>query len=326
MTELATIKKQLPMLGLDDWDEIRKVEATLEAYRKYASQDRDLRDKSLQIGEATVRLKWHKGRILGEMEKSEGGRPETGSTVLPVNDTPTYAELGIDKTSAAREQLVKRAFDEERILDICAELIAKDRIPTFAYFMRLARQQTHITPEPIEGIYRVWYADPPWSYGNKGLDDYGHAERHYPTMSIVELCDMGDEIKDACEDDAVLFLWVTSPLLSLGFEVAEAWGFVYKASFIWDKVLHNFGNYNSVRHESLFICTRGNGVPDIKILHDSVISIQRRGGHSTKPERFREIIDEIYPNGNRIELFARTRSDGWDTWGDEINESTIDVS
>ena len=96
MTELATIKKQLPMLGLDDWDEIRKVEATLEAYRKYASQDRDLRDKSLQIGEATVRLKWHKGRILSEMEKSEGGRPETGSTVLPVNDTPTYADLGIN--------------------------------------------------------------------------------------------------------------------------------------------------------------------------------------------------------------------------------------
>ena len=41
MTELATIKKQLPMLGLDDWDEIRKVEATLEAYRKYASHDRN---------------------------------------------------------------------------------------------------------------------------------------------------------------------------------------------------------------------------------------------------------------------------------------------
>ena len=54
------------------------------------------RGQALQIGEATIRLKWHKGRILGEMEKSEGGRPETGNTVLPVNDTPTYADLGIN--------------------------------------------------------------------------------------------------------------------------------------------------------------------------------------------------------------------------------------
>jgi len=60
------------------------------------------------------------------------------------------------------------------------------------------------------------------SHGNKGLDDYGHAERHYPTMSIAELCDMGDEIKAACENDAVLFLWVTSPD---AFTVIKAWSF-----------------------------------------------------------------------------------------------------
>ena len=61
MTELARLETRLPMLGIDDWDEIRKAEATLEAYRKYAGQDKDLRDEALQIGEATVRLKWHKG-------------------------------------------------------------------------------------------------------------------------------------------------------------------------------------------------------------------------------------------------------------------------
>ena len=103
MTELATIKKQLPMLGLDDWDEIRKVEATLEAYRKYASQDRDLRDKSLQIGEATVRLKWHKGRILAEMEKNRGGEwsHEKHRLQDATSGISSYAGLGIDKTAAS---------------------------------------------------------------------------------------------------------------------------------------------------------------------------------------------------------------------------------
>jgi len=326
MTEIARIETRLPMLGIDDWDEIRKVEATLDAYLKYARQDKDLRGEALYIGEAIVRLKWHKGRILVEMEKNEGGRPETGSTLQPVIDTPTYSELGIDKTSASREQLIKRAFDEERILDICAELIDKDQVPTFSYFLRLAKHQTHVTPEPIEGIYRVWYADPPWEYGNKGLDDYGHAERHYPTMSIAELCDMGDEIKAACEDDAVLFLWVTSPLLEDAFKIVRAWGFHYKSSFVWDKVKHNFGHYNSVRHEFLLVCTKGSCVPDVKVLHDSIVSLERISEHSIKPEKFREIIDEIYPNGHRIELFARHPTHGWDVWGDEISGSTTDVS
>ena len=39
MQDLAPIKTRLPMLGIEDWDEIRKTEATLEAYRKYAGQD-----------------------------------------------------------------------------------------------------------------------------------------------------------------------------------------------------------------------------------------------------------------------------------------------
>ena len=44
--------------------------------------------------------------------------------------------------------------------------------------------------------------------------------------------------------------------------VIEAWGFEHKGAIIWDKVLHNFGHYVSVRHEHLLICTRGSCTPD----------------------------------------------------------------
>lgn len=177
-------------------------------------------------------------------------------------------------------------------------------------------------PPPIEGKYRVWYADPPWQYGNSGVinedgDNYGRAERHYPTMSIDELCDMGAKIKKACEDDAVLFMWVTSPLLEECFPVIKAWGFKYKSSFVWDKVKHNFAHYNSMRHEFLLVCTKGSCTPDVKTLIDSVQSIERSDKHSEKPSEFRELIDMLYPNGNRIELFSRTKADGWELWGNE---------
>jgi len=168
--------------------------------------------------------------------------------------------------------------------------------------------------------YRVLLADPPWKYGSdfssgeeKFMKRWTSAETHYPAMSIVELCAL--PVIDLSEDNAVLFLWVTSPLLAECWPVIKAWGFSYKSSFCWDKVRHNFGHYNSVRHEFLLVCTRGSCLPDIKELHDSVVEIERSEVHSEKPAYFRELIDKMYPRGNRIELFARQKVDSWDSWG-----------
>jgi N6-adenosine-specific RNA methylase IME4 len=165
--------------------------------------------------------------------------------------------------------------------------------------------------------YRVLYADPPWSYHDKadtGAVQAGGAEQHYPSMTLDALCAL--DIQSISADDAVLFLWVTSPLLGDCWPVLAAWGFTYKASFVWDKVKHNMGHYNSVRHEFLLICTRGRCTPDVGDLFDSVQSIERTT-HSTKPDEFRTIIDTLYPHGKRIELFARRTAEGWDTYGND---------
>ena len=165
--------------------------------------------------------------------------------------------------------------------------------------------------------YRVLYADPPWNYHDKaetGAVQAGGAEQHYPSMTLDALCAL--DIQSISADDAVLFLWVTSPLLGDCWPVLTAWGFTYKASFVWDKVKHNMGHYNSVRHEFLLICTRGSCTPDVGDLFDSVQSIERTT-HSTKPDEFRTIIDTLYPHGKRIELFARRTTKGWDTYGND---------
>jgi len=163
--------------------------------------------------------------------------------------------------------------------------------------------------------FRVVYADPPWSYGGTGLDQYGPAERHYPSMTIAQLCAL--DIKSITHENAVLFLWVTSPLLAECWPVIAAWGFNYKTSFVWDKVKHNFGHYNSVRHELLLVCTRGRCTPDAKELVDSVQTIERSAKHSEKPEQFRAIIEKLYTQGKRLELFARGQHAGWSAWGNE---------
>jgi len=207
--------------------------------------------------------------------------------------------------------------------DLLAEVKSGNKTLPQAKREYVKRQRKESPPLP-SSKYRVLYADPPWGYsntwsgGDEGFSDrWTSAQTHYPTMTIAELCDIGPRIKDITEDNAVLFLWVTSPMLEECFEVVNAWGFKYKTSFVWDKVGHNFGHYNSVRHEFLLICTKGSCTPDSDTLIDSVQSIKKSKVHSEKPEEFRTIIDTLYTHGKKLELFARADAEGWETWGNE---------
>jgi len=181
----------------------------------------------------------------------------------------------------------------------------------------LAKENVHDTATlNADAKYRVVYADPPWAYGNRLADGYGAAENHYPTMSIEELSLL--PVTEITDDNAVLFLWTTSPLLEESFAVIRAWGFKYKTSFVWDKIRHNMGHYNSVRHELLLVCTKGSCTPDVPKLFDSVVSVERTDKHSEKPEIFREMIDTLYTHGRKVELFARKPAEGWDVWGNQL--------
>ena len=106
----------------------------------------------------------------------------------------------------------------------------------------------------------------------------------------------------------------------------RAWGFEYKTSFVWDKVKHNFGHYNSVRHEFLLVCTRGSCTPDNSELLDSVQSIERSAKHSEKPEEYRKIIEKMYTHGRKLELFARSRHEGWEAYGDQVPAGPLPVT
>lgn len=41
--------------------------------------------------------------------------------------------------------------------------------------------------------------------------------------------------------------------------------------------------------------------------------------HSQKPDCVRDKIIELVGDLPRVELFARNKADGWDSWGDEID-------
>lgn len=232
--------------------------------------------------------------------------------------SPDVQEV-IKQADLPKRDAIRLARYETQEQSALAEKIATGKAKSVVDARRLLNKERVKTAPPLEGKYRVIYADPPWKYGDERDGATTGATDHYPTMSIEELCNL--PVKKISDDNAVLFLWVTSPLLEECFEVIKAWGFKYKSSFVWDKVKHNMGHYNSVRHELLLICTRGSCTPDNVKLFDSVQSIERTT-HSAKPEEFREIIDTLYIHGNKIELFARRPAKGWEVWGNEPSLSS----
>uniref|UniRef100_A0A6H1ZXN7 Putative methyltransferase n=1 Tax=viral metagenome TaxID=1070528 RepID=A0A6H1ZXN7_9ZZZZ len=264
-----------------------------------------------------------------EVEKMKEAQPKGGRPKKGEKPRQQIAEVSPDERKTS-DRRAKSVGSNRRYLEAAEKLLEESPeklVPvekgekTLSQVLREEKReqvQAKLAAFPSDK-YRVIYADPPWSYGNSGAvsdhDAYSRTARHYPAMTIAELCAL--DIKSIIAKDAVLFLWVTSPLLAECFPVIKAWGFEYKSSFIWDKVKHNFGHYNSVRHEFLLVCTRGSCTPDAKKLHDSVVSIERTAKHSEKPEEFRKMIDGLYKHGKRIELFARAEAKGWDRWGAE---------
>ena len=292
-------------------DEISKLRNKAEAYRYALKQAKESPEVIRKAEEIKLRAERRAGELLKEtIRKPEEGRPEE------VSKGTTLSDMGISRDQSSKWQKIANIPEEkfENYLEVEKELSTGGILNYKKNIDRQQRVDDTETPR-LEGKYRIIYADPPWKYGSDYQDKFGQAKSHYSTMDLKELCDL--PVKDITMPDSVLFLWVTSPKLNWAFPIMDAWGFDYKTSFVWDKVKHNYGNYNSVRHEFLLIGGRGSATPDVKKLYDSVVSIERTEKHSQKPPFFRDLIDELYPKGDRIELFSRESFKGWKSWGFE---------
>jgi len=169
--------------------------------------------------------------------------------------------------------------------------------------------------------YNVLYVDPPWSYRNKntGGSMKSGSSAKYDVLTVEELCEL--PIRYVTEKDACLFLWVTVPLIPQGLQVMEAWGFKYKTSLFWRKIMSlGMGFWWRGQVECLFFGTRGN----IKAFRTQKANIIQSKAlkHSEKPEEFRKLIDEsitTIDNPKKLELFGTKKVEGWEVIGREVD-------
>lgn len=165
--------------------------------------------------------------------------------------------------------------------------------------------------------YNIIYADPPWQYKRNGNHS---AESVYDVMSIEDIKNM--PVQDISEDQSHLYLWVTNPFIQEGLDVCKAWGFEYKTLITWLKTYKDgtpvmgMGYYFRGCTEHIIFGVKGKKLCENKKTKN--IIIENTTKHSEKPKNFRETIVECSGDLPRIELFARTEEDGWDSWGYEV--------
>lgn len=290
-------------------------------------------DASVEIKNEVTELLLRWQRRAGEMlrEGGEKGDRHSGrgnNQKLESHDVtpkpPTLSEIGISKMESSRWQAVASVPEEDFEKTIRETKEAREEL-TQAAILRVAKEQKQeerreeriakvVDPLNTVGRFPLIYADPPWQY-DFSVDDADQIENHYPTMTLEEIC--GLPVAEAATDDAVLLLWATSPKLEEAFAVLSAWGFVYRTCAVWDKEWIGPGYYFRQRHELLLIATRGSlPVPLPQNRPDSIFA-ERRTKHSKKPELAYQLIERMYPELPKLELFARSAREGWRAWGNE---------
>lgn len=174
--------------------------------------------------------------------------------------------------------------------------------------------------------YGTILADPPWKFANstgKMAPEHKRLFR-YTTMSNDEIKEL--PVESLALPQSHLYLWVPNALVELGLEVLKAWGFEYKTMLVWYKIRKDggpdrrgVGFYFRNVTEIILFGTRGN----LRTLQpgrrqENIILSQKRE-HSRKPDEVYPVIEACSP-APRIELFARTQREGWDSWGNEVEK------
>lgn len=181
-------------------------------------------------------------------------------------------------------------------------------------------------------------ADPPWPYdtrvnGSRALPaqsvkDGTRLQRPvsdwtYDPMPMSEIA--GLPVKTIAAKNAHLYLWVTNSFMREGFEVMSEWGFKFTTILTWVKVKRETPLVPSMKSgywyrgatEHVLFGTRGS-CPKPSLALPTAYIYPRINRHSEKPEPFyTDYVEKVSP-APRLEMFARTRRDGWTSWGNQL--------
>ena len=303
-------------------DEAKDIRDKAVALAEYARQREDA-DLESAMSRLRIRADIRIGELSRDLVKAKQGGKGGGSDIRNGAKVEALEKAGIKKDTAYRCELLADIYKEQTEL-VEAEIekarennkpIRPKDIHKFGRQQKRKKKNATLRAVPIvdlEGPFELILADPPWQYDFAETDNR-NLENQYPTMAVEDICNLEIDIAD----DAILYLWATSPKLKEGIRVLESWGFTYKTTMVWIKDKIGMGYYARQRHELILIGAKGKPeLPEPEYRPDSVIE-SPRGKHSEKPKILHNMLEDIYPGRSRLEMFARNKRKGWSVWGNQ---------
>ncbi|WP_120003348.1 MT-A70 family methyltransferase [Nesterenkonia muleiensis] len=160
--------------------------------------------------------------------------------------------------------------------------------------------------------YKTIVLDPPWSTQQRGGGGIG-AGAHYDLLSPEKIAEL--PIPDLLDEDGYVFIWCYRATRRMAEDIAmQAWGLKHdRGGVVWDKSPRmSTGPHLRNSHEDLLYFARGKA----PTLFHSQRTVERWPvqNHSRKPEESLIAIQRL-AKGPFLEMFARRRFPGFDSWG-----------
>jgi len=143
-------------------------------------------------------------------------------------------------------------------------------------------------------------------------------EMPYKTMTEEEILNF--PINDYADNECNLFMWTTHTFLPQALIIIKAWGFKYHVCLTWDKT--NGRPLCGFKRKTEFCIYAYKGKITVNQRGEFIPTLFREKlrEHSRKPDSFYEILRSNTPEP-RIDIFARYRHFGFDSYGDQVQNN-----
>lgn len=261
---------------------------------------------------------------------SEGKGCQKSDKVKPIDTKKEVADIaGLSHDTITKIKFIEKNADEKR-----KKALSEQKVSINYVYNELKKaekrkkiQDTFKIPSLPKSNkkYNIILSDPPWSFQHYSDKGKGKSpDNYYKCQNLQDIKDL--PIGELAADDCILFMWVTYPFLQKSFEVLNAWGFEYKTvAFTWVKRnkkgegwFWGMGYWTRSNAEICLLATKGNIVRQSNSVHQIIDTPVEE--HSKKPDIIRDRIVALCGDLPRIELFARKKTEGWDVWGNEVND------
>jgi N6-adenosine-specific RNA methylase IME4 len=170
-------------------------------------------------------------------------------------------------------------------------------------------------------VYDLALIDPPWPQrkgGKKAVRPKSSGRPlDYHTMPVPDIFHLLEKENLL---PATVFLWTVDKFLREAEDEMAVRGYRLHARLIWDK-MEGIPAAFTIRysHEYLLWFYRSPMAPVARDMRGKFRDVfaERSRQHSRKPEVAYQMVEALYPQAARVDVFSREHREGWAAWGDQ---------